>query len=166
MDITKAKPDNFNSKVDHIAVAVKDLDSAVEFYRDVLGFELEARRETKGKSTGMQSAVMRSGDFSIVLIKGTDPDSQVTKYVENYGPGVQHVAFLVEDIEGVRDDLENKGMQFATNIIDGPGLRQMFSNRESDCGMMYEFIERTETDGFLEQNIQSLFNQLEQGNKF
>jgi methylmalonyl-CoA/ethylmalonyl-CoA epimerase len=152
--------------VDHLAVAVDDLEGAVAFYRDRLGFQEVERRETKGSKTGMLSVVMKAGELKVVLLKGTSPQSQVARYVQEYGPGVQHVAFMVEGIEGVVADLRTRGLPFDTDVIIAPGLKQAFSKRDPISGMMFELIERTGEEGFIDQNVQKLFESLEQNDSF
>ena len=150
------------SKVDHIAIAVKDIEEALTLYRDQLGMELLKRREIKGVHTGMKSAELDAGGFSVVLVQGTDPSSQVSRYIEKYGPGVQHVAVAVDNTEQVAYELSKTGVEFATDIIKGDGLIQIFTKREENSGMMFEFIQRTSNeDGFDPANIQKLFEQLE-----
>lgn len=152
--------------VDHLAIAVKDLPSAIFFYENVLGFKLQKQREIKGKFSGMKSAELDAGGFSIVLVQGTEPESQVTRYIEEYGTGVQHVAIRVENLEVVAEQLAMAGVEFATDIIKGDGLIQIFTKREDNTGMMFEFIERKSTVGFEEKNIQTLFNQLEESKAY
>jgi 4-hydroxyphenylpyruvate dioxygenase-like putative hemolysin len=148
-------------RVDHVAIAVRDLDEAIRLYTQVFGFALTKRREIQGKFSGMISAELDAGAFSIVLVQGTSPESQVCRYIEEYGPGVQHIAIAVEDLKAVAGALEASGAQFATGLIEGDGLLQLFSKRERNSGMMFEFIERRAVDGFQSQNIQQLFEQLE-----
>lgn len=152
--------------VDHLAIAVEDLEGAVAFYRDRLGFHEVERRVTEGKRTGMLSVVMKAGDLKVVLLKGTSPESQVSRYVQEYGPGVQHVAFMVEGIEAVVEDLKERGMPFDTGIIEVPGLKQAFTKRDPISGMMFELIERTGEEGFADQNVQKLFESLEKNDSF
>jgi methylmalonyl-CoA epimerase len=151
--------------VDHIAVAVNDLEASIEFYRTVLGFQLHERRRTEGKTTAMVSAVMKAGPITVVLLQGTSPDSQVSKYVEHYGPGVQHIAVAVEDLPAMAEDLKGAGLEFDTNVISSPGLRQIFTARDPGSGMMYEFIERMGGD-FSDESVKSLFEQLEKKDAF
>jgi methylmalonyl-CoA epimerase len=149
-------------RVDHVAIAVRNLDAALELYRDAFGFEVLNQREIKGAYSGMKSAELDAGGFSIVLIEGTDPQSQVSRYVQEYGPGVQHIAIEVEDVPTLASQLRETGIQFATNIIRGAGLVQIFTRRDSNSGMMFEFINRiNQTEGFEPGNIQQLFDQLE-----
>ncbi|MES2296359.1 MAG: VOC family protein [Pseudomonadota bacterium] len=151
-----------NSRVDHVAIAVKDMDAAVSMYRDVFGFDVIAQREIHGTSTGMRSTELNGGGFSIVLIQGTDPESQVSRYIDQYGPGVQHLAVEVDNVEQLSDRLRASGVKFATDLIRGDGLTQIFTKRDPNSGMMFEFIERNNQPGQFEQaNIQKLFDQLE-----
>lgn len=152
--------------VDHLAVAVDDLEAAVAFYRDRLGFAEIERRETTGAKTGMLSVVMKAGELKVVLLKGTSPESQVSRYVAEYGPGVQHVAFMVEGIESVVSDLRERGLPFDTDVIRGPGLKQAFSRRDPVSGMMFELIERTGNEGFHDDNVKKLFAALEENDSF
>jgi methylmalonyl-CoA epimerase len=152
--------------VDHLAIAVDDLEAAVAFYRDRLGFAEAERRVTEGRKTGMVSAVMKAGDLQVVLLKGTSAESQVSRYVAEYGPGVQHVAFAVEGIEHVVADLKHRGLPFDTGVIEAPGLKQAFSKRDPVSGMMFELIERTGEEGFVDNNVQKLFESLEENGSF
>ncbi len=153
--------------IDHVAIAVRDLEEAIKYYRDVMGFELDGRRETKGKKTAMISAVMKAGPLTFVLIQGTSPESQVSRYVEKYGPGVQHIAIGLDGLPSVADRLKEDGMDFDTNVIKGNGLLQIFSHREENSGMMFEFIEHVEPDGdFSDESVQNLFEQLEEKDAF
>lgn len=156
-----------NTRIDHIAVAVKNIDEALFLYQDVFGFSLLKRREIVGAFSGMKSAELDAGGFSIVLVQGTSPESQVSRYIEEYGSGVQHVAIEVDDVELLSETLKESGVEFATNIIRGEGLVQIFTQREGNSGMMFEFIQRKkQTKEFEAGNIQQLFEQLEENNAF
>lgn len=150
------------ARIDHVAIAVVDLEDALFLYRDVLGFELLKKREVNGEFSGMLSAELDAHGFNIVLIQGTNDSSQVTQYVNDYGPGVQHIAIEVDDMESLVESLKNKGMEFATNVINGKNLMQIFTRRMRNCGMMFEFIKKQQTDSeFEKKNIEDLFQQLE-----
>jgi 4-hydroxyphenylpyruvate dioxygenase-like putative hemolysin len=86
----------------------------------------------------------------------------VSRYIEEYGPGVQHIAVEVDDVAALAGTLSKSGVRFATDIIRGDGLVQIFTQREGNSGMMFEFIQRKENaEGFEAGNIQKLFDQLE-----
>jgi methylmalonyl-CoA/ethylmalonyl-CoA epimerase len=149
-------------KMDHIAIAVPDLEIAIAFYQKQLGFQLIERRTTLGQSTGMISAVMNAGAVIVVLIQGTSPESQVNRYIADYGPGVQHIAIEVRDVDELKREMSQVGVEFNTEIIEGCGIRQAFTARDPASGMMYEFIERRTNDGtFSDESVKQLFDQLE-----
>lgn len=155
----------YAKSIDHVAIAVPDLEASIKFYSEVLGFELRERRETKGEKTAMISAVMVAGPLTFVLLQGTTEGSQVSRFVEHYGAGVQHLAIGVENLKEMAEELKGTGMEFDTNIIEGGGLRQIFSHRDPGSGMMFEFIERMGGD-FSDESVQNLFKQLEEKNNF
>ncbi|HYN20216.1 MAG TPA: VOC family protein [Thermoanaerobaculia bacterium] len=155
----------YAKSIDHLAIAVPDLETSIEFYSKVLGFTLRERRETKGKATAMVSAVMEAGPVTAVLLQGTSSESQVSRYVEHYGPGVQHVAIAVENLPQFAEDLKEAGIEFDTNVIEGGGLRQIFTHRDPGSGMMFEFIERLGGD-FSDESVKNLFQQLEEKDSF
>lgn len=157
---------NMFASIDHIAIAINDLSLALPFYRDILGLEVIEERETLGKSSGMISVVLSAGSFNIVLIQGTSTESQISRYIENFGMGVQHVAMSVDCIDDAIVRLKENGIELATDVIRGVGLKQIFSTRDKHSGMMFEFIERTGESGFQDNTVQSLFEQLENTNTF
>lgn len=111
------------------------------FYVNTLGMTLVERRETSGKNTGMLSAVLDAGTFKIVLIEGLGEQSQVSRFIQNFGQGWQ---------------------QFSTRLLVGPGLEQIFSVRDPVSRMMYELSERVRETGFQDNNVNQLFRQLEE----
>lgn len=154
-------------KIDHIAIAVPNLETAVAFYKEQLGFELIQQRLTTGDKTAMISAVLRAGAIIIVLVQGTTPESQVNRFIANHSAGVQHVAIEVRNIEKTRQDLAASGVKFATDLIEGKGIRQLFTARDRASGMMFEFIERETNDGdFTDESVQQLFDQLERNDAY
>jgi methylmalonyl-CoA/ethylmalonyl-CoA epimerase len=148
-------------RIDHIAIAVKDLERGIHFFHQVLGFKLIRRRRITGQHTGMISAEMEHNDIKFVLCQGTEPASQVSQLIENFGPGVAHIALAVDDAESAAQHLAKRGLAFDTTVIKGSGLRQVFSTRDPNSGLSFEFIERYGEEGFLEENVQELFSQLE-----
>jgi chorismate mutase-like protein len=152
--------------IDHVAIAVRDLDAAIAHYRDVLGFELRERRRISGRVSGMDSAVMEAAGVKFVLVQGDSPESNVSRYIEAYGPGVQHVAIEIPDAREAIEDLRARGADLLTGIIQGPGLDQIFTKREPNSGMQLEIIARAENEGFDPRNVQELFEAMERENVF
>lgn len=153
-------------RIDHIALAVHDLEEAVAFFTEVLGFTLVARRHITGRTTGMLAAELEHQQIKFVLCQGTEPESQVSKLIANFGSGVGHIALAVDDVKETVDELKERGLAFDTSVIEGPGLTQAFSARDPNCGLSFEFICRTSEEGFLEENIQKLFSQLEKSGAY
>jgi methylmalonyl-CoA epimerase len=153
-------------RIDHVAIAVRDLEQAIAYYGDVLGFELKERRQISGRISGMDSAVMEAGGVKFVLVQGDSPESNVSRYIEAYGPGVQHVAIEVPDAPEAFADLQARGVELLTGIINGPGLDQIFTKREPNSGMQLEIIARAENEGFDPRNVQQLFEAMERENVF
>lgn len=151
--------------IDHIAIAVTNLESSLEWFTTVLGFSLKERRRTEGTTTAMISAVIELGPVQVVLLEGTSPESQVSRFIQHYGPGVQHIAIRVNDLSHIVEQFKQRGLQFDTTIIEGGGLRQIFTKRDIGSGLMIELIERAQ-NGFAAQNVTDLFAQLEKKNSF
>jgi len=149
-------------QIDHVAIAVRDLESAIAFYSEVLGFQLIRRREIKGARTGMISAEMELNGIKFVLCQGTEEASQVSRLIDEYGPGVAHIALAVDDVHSAVEELGSRGLKFDTSVIEGPGLIQAFSSRCTNSGLSFELIaRRDDEDGFLAANVRELFEQLE-----
>jgi 4-hydroxyphenylpyruvate dioxygenase-like putative hemolysin len=114
----------------------------------------------------MISAEMMHGDIKFVLCQGTEPDSVISRLVNDYGPGIAHIALAVDDVHKTADILRQNGATFNTSVIEGPGLRQVFTRRDSNSGLSFELTERTSEEGFLEKNVQDLFEQLEKADSY
>lgn len=153
-------------RIDHIALAVADIEQAILLFQDILGFELKRRLHVEGERTGMLSAEFEANGIRFVICQGTEPESQVSQLVEHFGVGLAHVALEVDDVERTVASLKQKGLAFDTNVIRGPGLVQAFSSRCDNTGMSFEFISRNGEDGFVDSNIKDLFRQLEQSGKY
>jgi methylmalonyl-CoA/ethylmalonyl-CoA epimerase len=146
--------------IDHIAVAVPDLQAAVAWATGQLGCKVIEERTTTGKHSGMKSAAVRLGALTLVFVEGTGSDSQVTQFVERHGAGVQHIALRVKDMGQAISALHT--MPFSTPRLDCEPLSQIFSVRDPATGLMLELIERRNYDGFSDQNVQALFDSLEE----
>jgi methylmalonyl-CoA epimerase len=93
--------------LDHIGIAVTDLDAALAFYRDALGLEVEAPEEVA--SQRVRAHFLAVGESSLELLEATAPDSPIARYVEKRGPGLHHITLRVEDIRAVLGHLKTRG---------------------------------------------------------
>ncbi|MCA6104062.1 VOC family protein [Bradyrhizobium australafricanum] len=152
--------------IDHIAIAVLDLEASILFFQDVLGFELKGRSHVKGRVTGMLYANLESGGVRFVLCQGTESTSQVSELVRRNGVGVAHIALEVDNVDAAVQALKSRGLGFDATVVRCPGLAQAFSSRSIETGLSFEFIHRDGESGLLESNVQQLFGQLEQSGKY
>jgi catechol 2,3-dioxygenase-like lactoylglutathione lyase family enzyme len=146
--------------IDHIAIAVSDLPEAVRWYTSALGFKLLEKRTTRGERTGMISAVLVSGGVVVVLVQGTEPESQVSRFVDAFGAGVQHVAFRVRNLTTAVGRLRQANAAVDTPLIEDEGIRQAFLRRDPGSGVRVELIERKGGD-FTDRSINKLFRAFE-----
>ena len=109
-------------------------------------------------------AEMRAGPITFVLVQGDSERSNVTRYVEERGPGVQHVAIAVDDLPALLEELDERGCELLTGVVESPGLQQAFTRREPNSGTQIEFVSRRGEAGFTQNNIEDLFEAMEREN--
>ena len=128
-------------RIDHIGVAVEDIDAAIELYRDSFGMEL-AHRETV-ESQGVEAVLLDVGDGHVELLAPLGPDTPVGKYMARNGAGLHHVAYAVDDIDAALEKISAAGIQ----LIDSEprvGIRDSrvaFLHPRSTGGVLTEIVE-------------------------
>jgi len=134
---------NVSSKrLDHIGVAVKDLDGAIGLYRDVLGLKLEGTHILPER--GVRVAFFAIGDEAhIELLEPLNSESTIAKFLATRGEGLHHVALKVKDIEDVLKEFKQKGI---TLIDEKPkagaeGKKIAFVHPKSTRGVLLELCE-------------------------
>jgi methylmalonyl-CoA epimerase len=95
--------------IDHIGIAVSDLDESLRFFRDALGLELAAPEEIG--SQRVRAHFLQAGEAFFEVLEATSEDSPIAKYVAKRGPGMHHVALLVDDIVAALAELKAKGVR-------------------------------------------------------
>ena len=95
--------------IDHVGIAVEDLDAAIALYRDHLGMTL-VHRETVDDQ-GVEAVLLDVGDGHVELLGALGPETAVGKFLERRGPGLHHVAYRVADVEAALDALAGAGMR-------------------------------------------------------
>ena len=128
-------------RIDHIGVAVEDIDAALELYRDGFGMEL-AHRETV-ESQGVEAVLLDVGDGHVELLAPLGPDTPVGKYMAKNGAGLHHVAYAVDDIDAALEKIAAAGIQLIdseprTGIRDS---RVAFLHPRSTGGVLTEIVE-------------------------
>jgi len=95
-------------KIDHIAIAVNDIEEAARLYVDTLGLEVQSIETVQEQS--VRTAIIPVGETKVELVESTDAEGPIAKYIQKRGEGLHHMAFEVEDIESMMDVLRSKGM--------------------------------------------------------
>jgi methylmalonyl-CoA/ethylmalonyl-CoA epimerase len=127
-------------KIDHIGVAVKDLDATLKFYEEILGLPVTGRMD-HGISRG---AFVPVGGVEFEFLENKDPNSAIARHIEKRGEGLQHIAFKVPNIQQAIEEMKKKGIPF---IDDKPkpgarGSRIVFLHPKSTYGILMELVER------------------------
>ncbi|MGZ4251525.1 MAG: methylmalonyl-CoA epimerase [Solirubrobacteraceae bacterium] len=97
------------STIDHIGIAVEDIDSALAMYRDAFKMEL-VHRETLAEQ-GVEAALLDVGDGHVELLQPLGPETAVGKFLSRRGPGIHHIAYRVDDVESAITALANAGLR-------------------------------------------------------
>ena len=129
-------------KVDHIGIAVKDLNETLKFYQDVLGLECQGTEVVEEQK--VRVAFLPVGDTEVELLESTSDDGPIAKFIEKNGEGVQHIAFKVENIEEAIAYMQEKGMKM---IDEKPrygagGAKIAFVHPKSSHKVLVELSER------------------------
>lgn len=128
-------------RVNHIGIAVKSIDRALEFYRDALGLECRAIEEVAAEK--MKVAMLPAGDSRIELLEATASDSPIAEFLERRAPGLHHVCLEVEDLDAAIASLKSSGARFAGEAprAGAEGSRVAFIHPKSAEGVLIELVE-------------------------
>ncbi len=136
-------PADLFTAIDHVGIAVPDLDEAVAFYRDTFGMRLV--HEETNEEQGVREAMIAVGDSGscIQLLAPLSPDSTIGRFLERSGPGLQQLAYRVTDVEAVSAVLRERGDR---PLTDGPrrgttDSRINFVHPKDAGGVLVELVE-------------------------
>ena len=129
-------------KIEHIALAVEDLDAAIAHYRDVWGIEAVGRERVEDQ--GVEEVMLPVGDSFVQLLGATGPDTIVARFLKRRGEGLHHIAYEVDDLDGTLTALKERGVRL---IDEAPrqGARDQlvaFVDPKSNHGLLVELIQR------------------------
>ncbi|MFY9943658.1 MAG: methylmalonyl-CoA epimerase [Desulfobacterales bacterium] len=129
-------------KIDHLGIAVTSIEEGQRFWQEVLGLNFEGT-ETVAEQK-VTTAFFPVGESEVELLMSTAPDGPVAKYIEKKGPGIQHVAFRVENIEAALEELKAKGIQLIdqTPRKGAGGAKIAFLHPKATNGVLVELCER------------------------
>lgn len=131
----------WGSSIEHVAIAVKEMDKALRFWETMLGVQCSSREMIPEQ--GVTVAFLSLKDAEIELLEATDPDSPVAKFIEKKGEGIHHIAIQVDDIEEAMSAARMNGF----DLVDehprsgANGSLVAFVHPRSSCGVMLEFCQ-------------------------
>jgi methylmalonyl-CoA/ethylmalonyl-CoA epimerase len=132
-------------RIQHIGIAVRRLDDAIPFYRDVLGLAFEGIETVEEQK--IRAAIFRVGESTIEVLESTSPDGPVGKFIEKNGEGVHHVCFQVDDAASALARAKGGGARLIdeTPRVGVHGMKIGFLHPKSTFGVLTEFAQ--EGDG-------------------
>ena len=135
--------DDLFTAIDHVGVAVPDLDVAIAFYRDTFGMELV--HEEVNTEQGVREAMMAVGSSGscVQLLAPLTPESTIAKFLDRSGPGIQQVAYRVTDVDAVGATLRERGVRLLYEAPKGgtAGSRVNFVHPKDAGGVLVELVE-------------------------
>src|SRR5512145_780234 len=130
-------------KIDHLGIAVNSIEDGKNFWSEILGLKFQGAETVETQK--VTTAFFPVGESEVELLESTSPDGPVAKFIEKKGPGFQHVAFRVENIDEALAELKAKGIQ----LIDqeprkgAGGAKIAFLHPKATGGVLVELCERS-----------------------
>jgi methylmalonyl-CoA epimerase len=133
-------------KIDHIAIAVQNLDEAIKVYKEALGLELAGEEEVPEQ--GVRVAFLPIGDTRLELLEPLSSESPVAKFLEKRGEGIHHICLEVEDLEKTLAELASKGVKLIDEKprLGAHGRKMAFVHPKSLHGVLLELYQKEEED--------------------
>jgi methylmalonyl-CoA/ethylmalonyl-CoA epimerase len=130
------------SHIEHIGIAVKDIDESIKFYEEVLGLKCYAVEEVADQK--VKTAFFQIGQTKIELLESTDPEGPIGKFIEKRGEGIHHIAYAVHGLKKSLEELKSKNIR----LIDekprkgAEGLNIAFLHPKATSGVLTELCEK------------------------
>ena len=128
-------------RVDHVGIAVKDLEKTLKAYEEFLGLKPESIDEYPDQK--VKSAFIPIGESGIEVMESTDPEGPVAKYIEAKGEGIQHISLGVDNIDEMIKTLKERGVKLTSDTpAEAKGARYTFIHPKSLGGLLVELVEK------------------------
>jgi methylmalonyl-CoA/ethylmalonyl-CoA epimerase len=129
------------TQINHLAIAVDDLERALGFWRDGLG--LEVTHEAREEGQGVEVAFLPVGEAAVELVRPLDGNSGVAKFIERRGGGIHHMCLEVDDLDAALTRLREHGVRLTSEepYINTAGRRLIFVHPASSGGVLVELYE-------------------------
>ncbi|PKO11350.1 MAG: methylmalonyl-CoA epimerase [Chloroflexi bacterium HGW-Chloroflexi-2] len=127
-------------KINHIAIAVKDVEESLKFWRDAMGLQVDHIEDVPSQKS--EVVFIPVGDSEVELVKPTSPDTGVAKFLEERGGGMHHLCFEVDNIDEMLNQLKENGVRLINEIaLELPGRKMAFVHPKSTNGVLVELYE-------------------------
>lgn len=131
------------NKINHVAIAVPDLDASLTFWRDALGLAVDHIEDVPSQKSMV--AFIPCGDSEVELVKPTAEDTGVAKFIAERGGGMHHLCFEVDNIDEMLAELKGKGVRLINETaLELPGRKMAFVHPKSTGGVLVELYQLTE----------------------
>lgn len=131
---------NIGAPIDHLGIAVRNVEEALRFYRDQLGLPVTLRTTVEHEQVNV--AMLGAGESRIELLEPTSPDSVIGKFLDKRGEGLHHVCLRVPDLNGAVERLRAGGSRILNEPRTGAGgHRYVFIHPSSTGGVLLELVE-------------------------
>jgi methylmalonyl-CoA/ethylmalonyl-CoA epimerase len=130
------------TKINHVAVVVADIEAALGFWRDALGLDLHHVEDVPSQKAMV--AFLPTGESEVELVQPTAEDTGAAKFLKERGPGMHHLCFEVDDLDGMMANLREKGVRLINETpVELEGRRLIFIHPKSANGVLVELYELT-----------------------
>lgn len=127
-------------KINHVAIAVSDVDASLTFWRDALGLAVDHVEDVPSQKATV--VFIPVGESEVELVRPTSEDTGVAKFLAERGGGMHHLCFEVDDIEGMLEVLKAKGVRLINETpLELPGRKMAFIHPKSSGGVLVELYE-------------------------
>ena len=129
------------TRVDHLGIAVRDLDEALVVYAQAFALEIDHRGTIDDQ--GVEAVALRVGESAVELLRPTRDDSPIARFLDENGPGIHHVAYAVDDLESALAALKAQGVRLVDEQprVGLGGKRIAFVHPKSTFGVLTELVE-------------------------
>lgn len=128
--------------IEHIGIAVENLEESIKYYEEILGLECYAVEEVADQK--VKTAFFKVGQTKIELLESTDPEGPIGKFVAKKGAGIHHLAFAFDSADEALQDAESKGVRLIDkkSRAGAEGLKIGFLHPKSSGGVLTEFCSK------------------------
>jgi len=128
------------TKINHVAIAVSDIEPALAFWRDILGVQPDHIEDVPSQKSRV--AFLPVGGSEVELVMPTEADTGLARFISEKGPGVHHLCFEVDDIEGLLVELKSKNVRLINETaVELPGRKMAFIHPKSTGGVLIELYQ-------------------------